>query len=103
ELEKRHGMNFDVVADHKLHPGKANAIRRNAPPTERRRWIGKVEHHLRARARGRGQIDLGDFHLSNAFVDEALTAFGARDSDLVAFLQHLRGQTCADNSWQSEL
>ena len=41
-------MDLDRVADDELHPRQPDAVARQPPPAEGRRWVGQVEHDLGA-------------------------------------------------------
>src|SRR5690606_7123981 len=82
EMDKRHGMNLDLVGDHELHACKPNAVSRQPPPPPGGGGIGEVQHHLGSGVRQLVESDILYLELYGAFIDEAAIAFGAAHGDL---------------------
>ena len=100
--DERHGMDLDVVVDDELHARQPNPVRGQAPPAERRRRIGEVEHDLGAGRRNSAEVEVFGLVVGNAFVDESFVAFRTGDSHHLLVMQDLRCVAGADDGGQAE-
>src|SRR3546814_1838874 len=103
EADECHRVDLDVVADDELHPGEADAVRRQPPPPEGGGRVGQVQHD---RGAGLGDVverQLLDLELADALVDEPLLALGAGDRHILAVMENLGRVAGADDRRQPEI
>ena len=103
EADQRHRMDLDVVADDEFHAGEADAVGRDAPPAEGGGRVGEVEHHLRARFRNAGEIELLGFEIGGALVDEAWSPSAQETVTSCSLCRTSRRIAGADDRRQPEL
>ena len=102
-MGERHRVRLDVLGDHELEAGEADAVDRQSPPAQRAARVREVEHDLGG---GRGELaEVGDLaaEAQGARVDPADLALGAREGDHLALAQAERRVPSPDDGRDAEL